>query len=55
MNNFLYEIIQVTKRGESVHIIRDTVDNSNLASTKRAMLAGIEDEQFVIRRISNND
>ena len=55
MSNFLYEIIKVTKRGECVHIIRDTVSNSNLAATKRAMFAGIEGEQFVIRRVSNND
>ena len=46
----VFEIIQVTKNGSAVDIIRDTVGDSSAAELKRAMLSGIEHEQFIIRQ-----
>ena len=46
-----YEIVQVTKKGKRVCIVRDTVSDISAAELKRSMFAGTEHEQFVIREL----
>lgn len=46
----LYSIVQLTREGEDVRIVRCTEQSESLAETKRAMFSGIEHEIFILVR-----
>ena len=46
----MYEIVQLTKEGEPVDVVRGVEADMSSAELKRCMFVGVEHESFIIRR-----